>query len=70
VTTVVLQYDSSTGALEDASGMALGNWFGVVSLEPQTEPVSIRDLVMLKEAGYTTTDIIDLSQNGLLGKIS
>lgn len=72
MSTITLNYDPSTGNLEDAKGESLGVWFSLESVVPETElePVTVRDLVLLREAGYTTTDIIDLSNNGLLGKVS
>lgn len=66
--TITLNYDPATGTLEDRGGMNLGSWFGLQSVEPESpeSQVSIRDLIQLKEAGYTTKEIVELRDSGLL----
>lgn len=63
---VILNYDESSGVISDKLGTEVGNWFDLQSFgEPSGEP-NVRDLIKLKEAGFTAEDIVALKEGGVL----
>lgn len=65
---VILNYDPATGQISDANGQSISCWFDL-RYEPVLETVStteVNDLVKLKEAGFTTEEMVNLRDRGLI----
>ena len=65
---VIVDYDASTGQITDKSGQIVATWFDL-RYEPVLETVSateVNDLVKLKEAGFTTEEMVNLRDRGLI----
>ena len=65
---VIVDYDASTGQIKDQSGQIVATWFDL-RYEPVLETVSateVNDLVKLKEAGFTTEEMVNLRDRGLI----
>jgi hypothetical protein len=66
---VLLDYDPDTGWIRDPSGLDIYNIFGLpVYTEPEPTPVdlTIIQLIDLKAAGYSVSDLADMKRAGLL----
>ena len=62
---VVVEYNAETGEIKDAVGMYVGSFFGLESFEIPKES-NVRDLIKLKEAGFTAEDLVQMKEGGLL----
>lgn len=62
---ILLDYDQATGTMTDANGAIVGTWAGAKGFEMEPT-VSVRDLVKMKDAGFTAEDIVELKNSGVL----
>lgn len=66
---ITVDYDAATGNIIDATGFCQHVAYNleIVSFEKDTNAkTSIEDLVTLKNAGYTTEDIIELKRKEII----
>lgn len=67
---ICLNYDPNTGMVYDGLHTYIGCKLAIVevgtSTKENTDSCSVLDLVKLKSAGFTTEDIIDMHQKGLV----
>lgn len=63
---VIVEYNESNGELTDAKGMVVGNWMGLDSFPEQEPETGLRDLIKLKDAGFTADDIVAMKEGGVL----
>jgi len=61
---VTLNYDENTGQLTDASGINIGGYMGIKSVEADTLEVS--SVIKLKDAGFDADEIVKMYKEGLL----
>lgn len=64
---VVVEYDESTGQVYDAIGTPIIMWAGLQHFgEAQDSGVSVRDVIKLKEAGFSAEEIVTMKDGGVL----
>jgi hypothetical protein len=63
---IVLSWDDSTGMVYDAKEMYVGTNLTLTPFEQPAAGVAIDDLVKLRDAGFTTEEIIELKRKELL----
>ena len=63
---VIVEYDQVTGEIKDKSGMTIGSWFELEHFGSPDEPNKVRDIIKLKDAGFTAEDIVTMKEGGLL----
>lgn len=65
---IVLEYDDSTGFVYDSTGLYIGTNLSLKPFDATDEKASvpIDDLVKLRNAGFTTDEIIELKRKDLL----
>ena len=63
---VILNYDESSGVISDKFGTQVGNWLDLQSLGEPSDGANVRDLIKLKEAGFTAEDIVAMKEGGVL----
>ena len=65
---IILSFDDTTGFVYDANGLYIGSNLQLKSFEVTDEKsgVPIDDLVKLRNAGFTTEEIIELKRKDLL----
>lgn len=62
----ILEQDTETGFFYDATGFYIGTHLTAKSFEPETGGTRIDDLVKLRNAGFTTDEIIELKRKELI----
>ena len=64
---IVLNYDPVTGQISNKDGGFITSWMGLELHELQEGEVThISHLTLLKAAGFTASDIVELKGGGLL----
>jgi hypothetical protein len=65
---IVLEFDESNGMVYDANQIYIGSNLSIKPFDATDEPrgVPIDDLVKLRNAGFTTDEIIELKRKELL----
>jgi hypothetical protein len=63
---ILLDWDSDTGMIYDASDMYIGCSITLNPFEVEKKGTVIDDLVKLHNAGFTTEDIIELKRKELI----
>lgn len=63
---IVLSWDDSTGMVYDAKDMYVGTNLTLTPFADKTEGAAIDDLVKLRNAGFTTDEIIELKRKELI----
>lgn len=63
---VTIDYDSTTGAMTDKRGTLVGTWVGLEHFGDAEKKDIVRDLIKLKEAGFTADEIVAMKEGGLL----
>lgn len=62
---VVLDYDPQTGELNDVHGTRIAVWSSLDSYpysDPMKATIDVEELISLKEAGFSTNDIIRIKK--------
>ncbi|MCZ4284569.1 hypothetical protein O4H29_06940 [Marinobacter salarius] len=66
---VIVEYEDSSGTIFDANGMNVGTWHNLEHFgEPDAQGGSMkpRDLIALKEAGFTAEDLVTMRDGGVI----
>lgn len=63
---IVIEYDETTGNMVDASGMCIGNWTEVKPFDEIDRQSTVRDLIKLKDAGFSADDIVTMKEGGVI----
>lgn len=63
---IVLSWDDNTGMVYDAKEMYIGTNLSIQPFDDKPEGVAIDDLVKLRNAGFSTEEIIELKRKDLL----
>lgn len=64
---VIVEYDESTGQICDAIGTPIFTWPGLQHFgEAQDSGVSVRDVIKLKEGGFSAEEIVTMRDGGVL----
>lgn len=63
---VVVEYDASTGDIFGVGeSVPVTNWLGLKT-EPVVDKPDVRDLIKLKEVGFSAEEIVEMRNGGLL----
>lgn len=64
----VIEYDMATGMMHDANGALVGTWAGLkpFPMEGGESDSKVEKVVALKNAGFTTDDILTLTKEGVV----
>lgn len=62
---ICLNYDPSTGNVEDGNGVYIGCQLNIKSVK--SAGPAIDDIVKLKDAGFTAEEIIELKRKEVIG---
>lgn len=65
---IILEVDINGGVF-DANGLLIGSMIGVVGFEPEAAQVEVATsckLVDLKRAGFSASEIVEMSKQGLV----
>ena len=63
---IVLSWDTETGMVYDAKNLYIGSSMSLEPIEVEQTGASIEDLVKLRNAGFTTDEIIELKRKELI----
>jgi len=64
---VIVEYDEVSGNLFDATGLQIATWCNLQHFgEPGETTLKPRDLVALKDAGFTAEDIVIMREGGVI----
>jgi hypothetical protein len=64
---IKLKYSESTGDIKTLDGMLITTWAGLEGCEiEEDQKVSIDEVVKLKEAGFTSEEIIEMHKKGVV----
>lgn len=66
---VVLEYDEVSGEIYSKDGINVGSWMNLVHFgehDDQGGTIPVREVVKLKEAGFTAEDIVTMFDAGAL----
>jgi hypothetical protein len=64
---IVLEYDRASGEIKDGNGLFIASYIGhLKSFEEKPKSNTIDELIQLKEAGFTTDEIIELRRKELI----
>lgn len=63
---VIVQYEESSGNIFDRNGTLITAWHGLEHMGEPENGSNVRDLIKLKEAGFTAEDIVAMKEGGVL----
>lgn len=64
---IKLEYNKNNGEMKDSGGVVVGTYYGLENNEVEEEKkVAIDEVVKLKEAGFTSEEIIDMHKKGVI----
>jgi len=63
---IVLEYDEMLGQIKDDQGTVILTWPGLQGHELDESTYDIEGLIKLKNAGFTTDDIVELRRKELI----
>lgn len=61
---ITLNYDEATGMIYDATGTNVGTWQGLKEVD--SDGLTVQKVIELKEAGFTSDEIIALTKERVL----
>ena len=64
---VIIEYDQLNGTMYDKAGAMIGTWHALDHFgTPDDQGATVRDLIKLKEAGFSAEEIVAMKEGGVL----
>lgn len=63
---ILLEYDEASGQVTDAAGVMPICYLGLKSFEPDSAGLTVKEIVKLKDAGFSAEEITELKSGGVI----